>query len=223
VVLVHGGGWQDDSAATVASQAVSLQAAGFAVFAVNYRLDSSTVSAFPMERSDVVLAVRWAAAHAAQYDADSRATVLVGDSAGGELVAAAAFLLPPNAVRAVVTLSGAFDFGDLVEDGLAGTLEPLLAVEVGDALGCPLASCTHAVETRWSPDDHVTAAGCPGAWLLVNSQHELMPLDQPTAMTGALRSHRCSVTESILPGSLHAIQYWPTERPAVIRFIRTNG
>ncbi len=223
VVLVHGGGWATGSVDFVTTQALALQSAGFAVFNINYRLDSPTVAAFPTETDDVRMATRWAITHASTYNADPHHVTLIGSSAGGELVAGAVQILAPGTVRDVVTLSGAFDFGKMIQDGIAGTMDPLLAAEAARALRCPLTSCTASTEAKWSPVDHIVSTTCPSAWLLVNSADELMPIDQPKTMAGALRSKGCHVTETILPGTLHAVQYWSTEGGAVISFIRAHG
>ncbi len=223
VVVVHGGGWATESATYFASQAAALQAAGFAVFNINYRLDSKTVAAFPMETYDVSLAIHWAIAHAATYHADPTHVSLVGGSAGGELVAWAAETLPPGTIRDVVTLSGAFDFAKLVNDGNAGTENHDLAVSGAQALGCTLSTCTAPTEAQWSPADHLTATNCPPKWYLINSSNELMPMDQPTEMTQVLQSKKCTVLERIVPGTSHSIGYWSTVSPQVISFVRTNG
>ena len=114
VILVHGGGW--DSSTNVdylPKEAADLQAAGFAVFDVNYDTMPRTYGAFPLEIDDVVDATIWAMAHATSYGASPTNVEMIGGSAGGQLVAMAAKDLNAShsgTVRAIVTLSGALDF-----------------------------------------------------------------------------------------------------------------
>ena len=225
VILVHGGGWAstEGSYGNTPSVASQLQAAGFTVFNVNYDTDSLTTSAFPTETADVYQATLWAISNAIQYNGDSTNVSLLGLSSGGELVAWVAEMLPPGTVSAVVTLSGAFDFTRLVPDRLNGSTTAALSFRAAVALGCRLATCTPATEGQYSPASHVSSTNCPGTWLIYNSANELMPLDQPTAMASALQANGCNVTETILPGSLHAWDYWNAVSSAVIATIQASG
>ena len=224
VVWVHGGAWAGgDKALGPVAKDEDLQNSGITVFDINYRLDTNRVSAFPMEVQDVNLATKWAIANAASFNANPAKVIQVGSSAGGHLVAMSSQDLNdkhPGTVKGLVTLSGPFDFTSLVQDGLNGLLNGTFAPQVGRALGCALSSCTTSVETAWSPSDHVTATNCPPAgWLMYNSQSELVPIDQPTAMAAALLQHNCKVTETIFPGTGHAGDYWEAVKANVIAFI----
>jgi acetyl esterase/lipase len=230
VIFVHGGGWTTNDKSQFDTKALSLQEQGIAVFNINYRLDSSTVSAFPMEVDDVKAATQWAMAHAAQYNADPANVTLLGGSAGGQLVGMAAIQLNNAAsgtVKRVVTLSGPTDFVVLVQDDINGSLgttatDKNFEKDIPKALGCVLASCTTTTETQWSPARQITAANCPaGGWLLYNSQSELIPLDQPNAMIAALNNQGCIVKPTIIPGTIHAFGYWSTVRPAIVTFVKS--
>ncbi len=220
VILVHGGGWKSKLNTYLPTEARSLQAAGFAVFDLNYRSYSST-GAFPMEIDDVVAGTQWAMSNATTYDANPAGVVMIGGSAGGQLVAMAAEQLDAasaGTVRGVISLSGVFDFGRLVADAQAGSISGYLTKAASDALACPIAKCTAATEQLWSPVDHLPAV-CPGSSLLFNSQRELMPLDQPAAMASALQAGGCQVTESIVKGPDHSFAYWHSVLPAILSFI----
>jgi acetyl esterase/lipase len=118
VILVHGGGWRLQTGLYfLRKEALQLQAHGFTVVEINYEQDNTTRPAFPIEPEAVVTATRWAVANAATYNANPANVVLVGGSAGGNLVALAAEQMDtshPGSVRAVVSLSGPMNFETLV-------------------------------------------------------------------------------------------------------------
>jgi carboxylesterase type B len=176
VVLVHGGGWTSGDKKTRSAQAKELQAQGFAVFNIDYRLDSKTVQAFPMEVEDTESATRYAIEHAAEHNANAGNVVLVGGSAGGQLVAAAAENLntvSPGTVKGVVALSGAFSFPLLLQDAREHMLSLVLANDITRALGCALKTTCETPEReawalQWSPAAHTSSCG---SWLIFNSEH----------------------------------------------------
>ncbi len=227
VVVVHGGGWLSgvDNYGNTPAVANDLQAAGFTVVVVNYGSATVPMPSPPLQfqTSQVIRATAWALANATLYNGDPNNLTLLGVSAGGDLVASVSQMLPPGTVKAVVTLSGAFNFSTLLPDGLTGVTVQYLAYRASVALGCQLLTCPSTTEAAWSPADHVTPTNCPGTWLLYNSANELMPLDQPTAMAAALAANGCQVTDTTLPGTLHAYDYWDDVLQNVVATIQTSG
>jgi acetyl esterase/lipase len=224
VVLVHGGEWS--RVISLAVEAEELQGQGFAVFDTEYRIDSSTLGAFPMEVADVEAATRYAIAHAAEYNADAANVVELGGSAGGQLVAQATESLNtvPGTVAATIALSGAFYFPSLVQQDREGTLSIYLS-KVPQALGCSLPCSTPEQEAwalDWSPSAHVSTATCPGSFLLYASQKELMPLSQVQDETTALQAAGCSETTRIMAGRYHSFQYWPAIKGEVFAYVRSH-
>jgi acetyl esterase/lipase len=228
IVLVHSGGWSKGDKKSTSRVGLFLQKAGYAGFNINYRLDSKTVVAFPMEVEDVENATRFAIAHAAEYHANPANVILIGGSAAGQLVASATERMnaaTAGTVRGVVTLSGPSDLPRMLQDFREGKLSSPLAADVKEAIGCTtLTSCEtpekHAFAVQWSPADQPTTPCAP--WLIFNSETEVMPLDQPAAMKATLEKEGCPVTETIVPGSLHAFAYWKTEQPQIFAFINAN-
>ncbi|MBP7142434.1 MAG: alpha/beta hydrolase [Opitutaceae bacterium] len=85
-ILVHGGGWaKGDKARQVAPLFEPLSHAGFAWVSINYRL--APEHQYPGSVEDVETAIRWVKSHAAEYRFDPRRIALIGESAGGHLVA----------------------------------------------------------------------------------------------------------------------------------------
>lgn len=92
VVYLHGGGWTLGGIREADRPCRRLaQAAGCVVVALEYRLAPETT--FPGPLRDCLEAVRWLAAHPDAVGADGERVVLVGDSAGGNLAAAATLCL----------------------------------------------------------------------------------------------------------------------------------
>jgi acetyl esterase/lipase len=228
VVLVHGGGWTNNDKKEENLESKYLQSFGFAVFNINYRLDTKKVQAFPKEVEDVEAATAFAIAHAAEFNGNTAKLVMLGGSSGGQLVGSASQHLneaSAGTVKAVITLSGPFDFPVLLQEIRENKIEPHLAKNIPQALGCVLETtcktpAKEAWAVQWSPDQQVTSANCPAAWLVVNAEHELMPIGEANMMTSALESHSCVVTKKILPGNQHSFFYWNAIKETVVKFIK---
>ncbi|HKX27250.1 MAG TPA: pectinesterase family protein, partial [Blastocatellia bacterium] len=112
-ILVHGGGWMaGDKTGGVNPLFVPLLRSGIAWFTINYRL--APKHRYPASVEDVEAAVRWVKEHAAEYKIDPNRLALVGESAGGHLVAMAAVRAQDqtraaNRVAAVVPFYAPFD------------------------------------------------------------------------------------------------------------------
>jgi len=95
LVYAHGGGWvfgNLDSHDVLCAQ-LALEA-GIAVFHVDYRL--APEARFPGAFDDVVAALKWVAAHGASVGIDPTRLAIGGDSAGGNLAAAASLWARDN-------------------------------------------------------------------------------------------------------------------------------
>ncbi len=86
VIVVHGGGWENgDKQTYVKPLFPPLTEAGFAWFTINYRL--APEHQFPACTDDAASAVRWVKKNAARYKVDPKRIALMGESAGGHIVA----------------------------------------------------------------------------------------------------------------------------------------
>jgi acetyl esterase/lipase len=83
LVAVHGGGWQVGSKQFYRYWGLFLARAGYAVFAVDYRLGKD--GTYPAAVYDVKAAVQFIRAKAGEYDLDPDRIGLIGDSAGAHL------------------------------------------------------------------------------------------------------------------------------------------
>ena len=83
LIYVHGGGWKGGDKASFPAK--FLLDRGYAVASVNYRLTDEAI--FPAQIEDCKAAVRWLRAHASEYHINKDRIGVMGDSAGGHLVA----------------------------------------------------------------------------------------------------------------------------------------
>jgi acetyl esterase len=142
LVYLHGGGWICGSPATHRKLACRFAEAGQLVFNVDYRL--APEHPFPTPLEDCVEAIRFAVREAERFGGDPGRLAVGGDSAGGNLAAAAAIELAASdaAPRAALLIYGVFDFAALGEapatsapGPLADAGRQLIDLMVGSYLG----------------------------------------------------------------------------------------
>ncbi|MGP0029279.1 MAG: alpha/beta hydrolase, partial [Acidimicrobiales bacterium] len=211
VVLVHGGGFSEGSLASMSTLATDLAEAGFVVFNINYRLNG-----FPNESDDVMTAVQWVRADAAEYGVDPTRIAVMGTSAGGNLAGMVATEGAANGapVSAAVSWSGEMDLAALVGEEAAGSYD----VDHVEAYlgGCSPSQCP-ATYTAASPVFQVTPETSP--MMIVNSTNESNPLSQATEMDQALVAN--NVPQELLEpsGKLHGIALLPVALTPTIDFL----
>ena len=87
VVAVHGGGWQNGSRASYQYWGPFLAQRGYVLFAIDYRLVKDGKNLYPKAVQDVRAAIQFLRANAVETKTDPDRIGLIGDSAGGHLVA----------------------------------------------------------------------------------------------------------------------------------------
>lgn len=115
IVFVHGGGWKrgDKAGATGMEKVDHWTGEGYAFASVNYRLVPDATA--EQQAADVAAAIAWLRTHAADMGVDPARIVLMGHSAGAQLVALvgtdahylAAVGMAPSNLRGVIALDGA--------------------------------------------------------------------------------------------------------------------
>ena len=88
VIVVHGGSWESGDNKQLPELNSYLAHKGFNVAAITYRLAPQYKSPAPSE--DVHDAIQYFIQHAARYKIDTNNIVLLGRSAGGQIVLSAA-------------------------------------------------------------------------------------------------------------------------------------
>lgn len=102
IVYVHGGGFGhgDKMGDSLNPDELQLLWDGYAMASTNYRLTPGAL--WPAQIEDCKAAIRWLKAHASQYGYDSNRIGVMGESAGGQLVA----------MLATTSSTKKFDLGD---------------------------------------------------------------------------------------------------------------
>lgn len=122
LVFIHGGGWNSGSPADYQFIGRTFARAGYSVFLPGYRL--TPTGKFPHMLEDGALALAWVRNHAREYGGDPDRVIVMGHSAGAYNAAMLALErqwlgrdgLPDNFIKAVVGLSGPYDFYPFTSD-----------------------------------------------------------------------------------------------------------
>ncbi|MEZ5403484.1 MAG: alpha/beta hydrolase [Bryobacteraceae bacterium] len=189
VIVVHGGGWEaGDKQTFVQPLFEPLRKSGFTWFTVNYRL--APQHPFPACTDDVFKALEWVKDHAREYKVDRRRIALMGESAGGHIVAyVGARGRGKTSVRAVVDFYGVHDMLKREHDrgGISRNLKQLLHLETLDA-------AADAKLAEASPIQYVHK-GMPPFLFIHGTKDAAVPFEQSPMMCEKMRSvgARCEV------------------------------
>jgi pectinesterase len=206
-ILVHGGGWTGgDKTKGVEPLFQPLARAGIAWFSIDYRL--APKNRHPAAVEDVESAIRWVKVHAAELLIDPRRIVLIGESAGGHLVAMAAVRAKDDTrVAAVVPFYAPVDQeADMQRrGGLSASMKALFGLtEASEA--------SMRVLREGSPINYVHA-GLPPFLLVHGTGDPSVPFDQSTRMQAKLRAAGVSVELISIDGGSHGMARWETFDP----------
>jgi acetyl esterase/lipase len=196
VLALHGGSWMSNDRRELGPLAECLAGQGYAVISADYRLAPRAV--FPAQRDDARDALRWTAAHAKACGFDLQHLVVLGLSAGGQLAMLLGVDRAPDLPRpcAVVDLFGPSDF-----TGKPPDLKSEIAVQI--YLGAEQQE-RPALYATASPIRYVTPDDPP--FLIVHGEQDtVVPFDQSTRMTAALKKAGVPVTFHPVPGMGHLL------------------
>jgi len=203
IVGVHGGGYVAGDRSELGDAAKAAAAHGYLFLNISYDLGAPR---WPRQVQQVQAAVDYARAQGTAQGIDPGRVGLLGDSAGAGLVLEAGLLGDHHGVQAVVSWSGPTDFLSLPAQAAGGDAYQRAAAVVDPSLflGCPLLVCPDLYRQA-SPALSVTPGAPPT--MLVNSDHELVPLGQVTEMSDALARVGAASKTVVFPGTVHANGY----------------
>lgn len=204
-IVVHGGGWTggDKRIEWVQPLFEPLQKAGFSIVTINYRLTPQ--SPYPAMVHDVDQAIRWVKKNAKKYKFDKTRIALIGESAGGHMVAYAGAKGKGNTeVAAVVDFYGAHDLLKLINDRDRGDM-----ASVARAL---LQQQTVDETTKWkireaSPIEYVHKE-MPPFLFIHGTKDEAVPYDQSPLMCDAMKKVNVACEVFTVEGGAHGMSNW---------------
>ena len=209
-ILLHGGGLVSGSSRDEDTVGLAglLSRAGYAVFAVNYRLASR--HPYPAAPDDVLRAIRFVRFHGRRWRVNPKQIALVGTDAGGYLASLAGVqgsVAQPGStdavgrqsaeVRAVVSFSAFSDLrGWPASPALRGFLAPLIEAQ---GLEQSLATVSPVMKIR---------PGAPPFLLIHGDADEVVPMVQSTHWQNALQAAgvRCNLV--LIGGGGHNAGEW---------------
>lgn len=202
-ILVHGGGWtRGDKQKQVRPLFAPLTAAGYAWVSINYRL--APAHKYPGSVEDVETAIRWVRAHAGQYHLDALRIALIGESAGGHLVALVGTQAKDDTrVAAVVPFYAPTD----LEAGIAaakGKLSPAASSYFGVTEDNP---DTRKLLRGASPLTHVRP-GLPPFLLVHGTADQLVPYEQSVNFLARLKAAKVPAELITVQNGRHGMAAW---------------
>ena len=209
-ILLHGGGLVSGSSRDEETVGLAglLSRAGYAVFAVNYRL--APQHPYPAASDDVLRAIRFVRFHVRRWRVDPKQIALVGTDAGGYLASLAgvqAAAAQPGAadavgrqsaaVQAVVSFFAYSDFrGWPASPALRGFLAPLIEAQ---GLEQALAAASPVMKIR---------PGAPPFLLIHGDADEVVPMVQSTHWQNALQAAGVKCNLMLIGGGGHDAGEW---------------
>ncbi|MBN9083026.1 MAG: alpha/beta hydrolase [Rhizobiales bacterium] len=241
LVAVHGGGWQVGDRKIYQNLGPYLAKNGYAVFAIEYRLNKPQVRSYPGAIYDTKAAIQYVRANAASLGIDPDRIGLIGDSAGGHLSALVAlageeplysseYRSDPNAsvsskVKAVVGFYGVYDMQAQWQHDLVTRPRDNIAEKFLGA--APYAN--RKVFFDSSPINYATVDKNGIRFLLIHGTDDdiVDPATQSTAFLLALKQAGFYVRTVVVPGAGHFFVTDPVDDtsfggfagPKIVRFL----
>lgn len=201
-IIVHGGSWTGGNKGVyIRPLKPVLEQAGYGWFSIDYRLGEA--GKFPANVTDVQTAVAWVRAHAKQYHVDKKRIALIGESAGGHLVAmVGAEDKSASHVAAVVDFYGPNDMRTMPQQ------MPVPALGVEKLIGA----------TTWNEESKKTIAeaspivyvhkGMPPFLFIHGTKDTLVPFQMSPVMCEAMKKLEASCQVVPVEGGNHGMESW---------------
>lgn len=166
VMVVHGGSWQGGDSRQLRPLNSELNAWGYGVVALNYRL--APENPFPSTREDLKKALRFTKAHASAWGLDSQRFFLLGRSAGAQIALLEAYGGREPGLRGVISYYGPADM-------IWGYQNPAKVYSSVDVLETYLGGSLEAVPERYRQSSPLVFAGpASPPTLLIHGQQDVL-------------------------------------------------
>ncbi|MDH7794936.1 MULTISPECIES: alpha/beta hydrolase [unclassified Beijerinckia] len=245
LVAVHGGGWQVGDRKIYQNLGPYLAKNGYAVFAIEYRLNKPQARSYPGAVYDTKAAIQYVRANAATLGVDPDRLGLIGDSAGSHLAALVAlageeplysseYKSDPNAsvsakVKAVVGFYGVYDMQAQWQHDLVTRPRDNIAEKFLGAAP----NTNRKVFFESSPINYATVDRNQIRFLLIHGTDDdiVDPPTQSSAFLLALKQAGFYVRTVVVPGAGHFFVTDPVDDtsfagfagPRIVRFLAEIG
>lgn len=202
LLMVHGGSWRSGNNSELPDVNSYFAKAGYQVATINYRLAPQFT--FPAPLEDVSAAIHWLKQNAANLLIDTNNFVLMGRSAGGQIVLSAAYTLNEPGVKGVVGFYGAADM-------LYAYEEPhnILVMDHRKVLRDYLGGSPDEVRAQYvaaSPLSHLTPNSIP-ALIVHGTIDQHVHFAESARMAAELKKHGVPHFLLELPWATHGCEY----------------
>lgn len=222
VLFVHGGYWSAGSRLSHGALPTRFQAAGFAVFAVEYRLAGDEF--WPAQRDDVLVAVDWVRDNAEEFGIDPDRGVLIGSSAGGHIALSAAF--EGAQVRGVVSLSGILSPYAAWKSSHRKADPSLYRLGDGAVLlmGCSPWEYKGECWKKWqaATPRYTVTAEAPPILLVASRKDKLVKPSIAKAVCTAAKKVAVPCSISVYAGSAHGLTIFRSKYARIINWVATR-
>lgn len=203
MVLVHGGAWTTGDKSDFASFIPTIQQSfpGYAIANINYRLATTAANHFPTQENDMKAAIDFLVEKSGDYHI-SQKMVLLGASAGGQMVLLQAYKYASPKVQAVVDLFGPTDMSDLYNFYSSNTLDQTAFQILMN--GSPTTNAS--LYSQSSPINFVSTQS-PPTIIFHGDADVVVPVRQSTALKNKLSSVGVANQLTVYPNVGHEI--WP--------------
>ncbi len=209
VIMIHGGGWSSGDKSHVQDHAREMAQAGFVALSINYRM--APQHKMPDQISDCRAALRWAAEHAQEWNADAGRLCLWGYSAGAHLAAWLATAPQPGEPKITAVAAGGApcDFEFI----------PVNSIALAHVMGGTRADKPEAYHNA-SPLKYATAAAPP--FFFFHGEADLIVPDSSSRkLHEKLRELRVASEYYLVKGRGHLLTFIDAEaRRRAIDFLR---
>lgn len=203
VVAIYGGAWQRGGPENDAALNRHIAAAGFAVFALDYR--HAPAYRFPVALDDVRSEIALVRKNAAKYGADPNDVSVIGHSSGGELAELLAFERGSR-IHRLVSYSGAIDLAKGYE--FPPVPDPIgVRSVIEEYLGATPQQAPRAYREA-SPIMHVRT-GLPQTLLIYGTRDHVVDIRYARKFRDEIAAHGNNVRLLELPWTEHAFEDVP--------------
>lgn len=226
VIIVHGGGFlRGDKRTYVTPLFPLLKEGGFAWFSINYRMAPKAVLEDSL--SDVRNAIRFIKAHAKDYNIDTKRLFLLGESAGGSIVALIGVKdKGKHGLAGIVDFYGVCDFVKLNADRKARKNAYVPDAQVMQYFGDGKHQDIVAAQRNASALTYL-GKGVPPMLLIHGTADEQVFYDQSPRFCGELKKAGNKCELFTIEGAGHGMTGWEKDqrfqayKPVLLQWLRT--